>query len=98
MDLAEATRATFAPHVGTTFTARAQDAKGAGYAIALVLSEVTPGRDGGRPFSLLLRGPAEPRLRQAAYPLEHDALGAFELFLVPVGADAGGTDYEAVFG
>jgi hypothetical protein len=47
-------------------------------------------------FSLLFQGPAEPFLPQAIYPLEHAQLGAFALFLVPVGKNAAGFLYEAV--
>lgn len=49
------------------------------------------------PFSLLFRGPREPVLAQRIYPLVHDELGRFELFLVPVAQDDDGTRYEAVF-
>jgi hypothetical protein len=31
------------------------------------------------------------------YGVEHDRLGTFDLFLVPVGADETGVSYEAVF-
>jgi hypothetical protein len=31
------------------------------------------------------------------YQLQHERLGAFELFLVPVGQDQDGVYYEAVF-
>jgi hypothetical protein len=64
--------------------------------LALTLVEVTAG-DGGRPFSLLFRGPAEPLLPQRIYRIEHQALGALELFLVPVGREPDGLRYEAVF-
>ena len=49
------------------------------------------------PFSLLFRGPRSPYARQGTHRLEHDALGAVELFLVPLGPDAAGMRYEAVF-
>jgi len=49
------------------------------------------------PFSILLRGPLEPILPQRIYALEHASLGPLELFLVPVGRDAKGICYEAVF-
>ena len=49
------------------------------------------------PFSLVFVGPADPVLPQRIYRLEHDELGALELFLVPVGRDAAGTRYEAAF-
>jgi len=54
---------------------------------------------GGRqPFSLLFLGPSGPRyLLQGTYHLEHDSLGAFDLFVVPLGPQAGRMRYEAVF-
>jgi hypothetical protein len=52
---------------------------------------------GGRPFSVVFRGPGEPLLRQRIYRVEHPALGALELFLVPIGRDDAGVSYEAVF-
>jgi hypothetical protein len=49
------------------------------------------------PFSIVFRGPREPVLSQRTYRVEHERLGAFELFLVPVGRDESGMRYEAVF-
>ena len=54
-----------------------------------------PGRRA--PFSLEFLGPPEPILPQGTYAFEHDTLGAFELFVVPIGRDERGTRYEAVF-
>jgi hypothetical protein len=48
-------------------------------------------------FSLVFRGPHEPFLGQRLFPIEHEQLGAFDLFLVPVGKDDGGLYYEALF-
>lgn len=50
-----------------------------------------------RPFSIILRGPRDRRLPQMIYKLEHEKLGAFEIFLVPVAVDEQGYHYEAVF-
>lgn len=67
------------------------------------LIEVTPrGRadpNGGRrqAFSAVFRAPREPVLPQGIYPVQIAALGSLDLFLVPVGQDAAGTLYEAVF-
>ncbi len=93
---------TFAPKVGSTFRVvddavtldaelEAVEAADAGQAAAA--------RAAGQrqPFSIFLRGPVEPVLPQRIYRLEHDDLGALELFLVPIGQDARGTRYEAVF-
>ena len=49
------------------------------------------------PFSIVFRGPAEPMLAQRTHRIEHERLGAFELFLVPIGRDSSGMRYEAVF-
>ena len=48
-------------------------------------------------FSLLFRGPAETPVPQATYTMSHPELGEFPLFLVPVGRDARGMNYEALF-
>jgi hypothetical protein len=48
-------------------------------------------------FSIVFRGPRERLLQQGTYEMQHDHLGAFELFLVPVGQDRDGVYYEAVF-
>ena len=48
-------------------------------------------------FSLLFQGPREPVLPQRMYRLNHDRLGEFDLFIVPIGADDEGVHYEAVF-
>jgi hypothetical protein len=54
-----------------------------------------PGRR--RPFSLIFRGPKAPLLAQRIYRLEHATLGPLEIFLVPLGPDAAGLRYEAIF-
>jgi hypothetical protein len=50
-----------------------------------------------QPFSAYFRGPYSPILPQRIYTLEHDRLGTLEIFLVPIGPDAQGMRYEAVF-
>jgi hypothetical protein len=50
-----------------------------------------------KPFSLVLLGPPTFVLPQAIYSFEHDQLGTFEMFIVPIGRDARGVSYEAVF-
>jgi hypothetical protein len=64
------------------------------------LIEVSEGRavHGSRTqFSLVFRGGPDPPLQQRIYCLEHEQLGALDLFLVPLGPDAAGQRYEAVF-
>ena len=57
-----------------------------------------PPFNGRQPFSLLFTGPAAPALPQGTYRLVHAQMPAFDLFLVPVGADASGVRYQAIFG
>lgn len=49
-------------------------------------------------YSLVFRsrgqGPAAP---QATYRMENGALGGIDVFLVPIGPDASGMRYEAIF-
>lgn len=53
---------------------------------------------GRAPFSLVFRGPRGAALAQQIHPLAHAELGVLEVFLVPIGPDAEGPRYEAVFG
>jgi hypothetical protein len=91
--------ATFTPLVGEPFQILAED----GVTVDVVLMEATePPLDreptGARvPFSIVFRGPLEPLLPQSIYRLSHEALGQFDLFIVPIGQDEEGTRYEAVF-
>ena len=48
-------------------------------------------------FSLTFRGSPEVFMPQGTYELFNDKLGSFDLFLVPIGRDADGFSYEAVF-
>ena len=48
-------------------------------------------------FAVVFRGPRDRFLDQGIRPLEHEKLGRYELFLVPVREDAEGYYYEAVF-
>ncbi len=91
---------TFVPHIGTTFDLALNPEE----TIHLRLYEVKPlghGVPGGRePFALLFHHPHLPKnayLPQSTYPLNHPALGLLELFLVPLGPDAQGMRYEAIF-
>lgn len=48
-------------------------------------------------FSLFFLGPPEAPVWQGLYQLTHDQLGQLEIFLVPIGRDQTGVQYEAVF-
>ena len=71
--------------------------------MALTLAEaqpmqayVAPGRM-RTPFSLLFRSASAVLLPQKVYRVTHAALGALDIFLVPVGRDREGIIYQAVF-
>jgi hypothetical protein len=88
----------FRAAVGGTFALHAGD--GLGLELRLVDAQATGDRAAGvprDPFRLAFLGPADPSLPQRTYRLEHDALGELDVFLVPIGRDAGGTTYEAIF-
>jgi len=92
---------TFAGRVGEVFRIAPDETT----MIATRLIAVTPAPGGwtaaaaaGRtPFSLVFRAPAGTPLPQRIYRLHHEELGLLELFLVPIGPDADGMCYEAVF-
>ena len=48
-------------------------------------------------FSAFFRGPNDRFLEQQTYSFQHDEMGDFALFLVPVKQDQNGFRYEAVF-
>ncbi len=48
-------------------------------------------------FSIQFRGPGNFILPQKTYSMEHDRIGQFDLFIVPIGRDKNGSYYEAVF-
>jgi hypothetical protein len=93
----------FAPHVGEMFRLRVQPER----VLDVELVQVTPlrvrsadGREAPRqrePFSIVFRGPSNVIVPQRVYPLEHDTMGSYELFIVPIGPGQGGMLYEAIF-
>ena len=48
-------------------------------------------------FSVVFRGPHDLPLKQDTYMVEHKAIGAYPLLIVPVYYDGDGLHYEAVF-
>lgn len=95
--LEEFTAATFSPHVGETFRVHADESAAIDVELTAVEEFDRPG-PGRMPFSLLFRGPAEPILPQRIYRFEHDTIGAFDVFAVPIGFDeAGLLRYEVAF-
>lgn len=67
--------------------------------VPIELVEVKEGKFSPRVenFSLLFRGPMSPFFPQGMYRLIHPKLGELSIFLVPIGPNSGGMEYEAVF-
>jgi len=93
------TLATFSPVINTIFRVRANDSTW----VELNLARATPPRH-SRPdahdhksFSLWFLGPNDQLLVQRLYSFEHDNIGRFDLFIVPVGRSEKGIEYQAVF-
>jgi hypothetical protein len=89
------TRNLFEQNLNTRFRLRDPE----GQEAALDLVEVNNGyaAPGHEAFSLLFRGDPGRIHPQRTYSLEHESMGAFDLFLVPVSRDQRGIMYEAVF-
>lgn len=86
------TLATFRDRLGSTFRVSPDGSP----PVTMALIEMTDLTSGGGPeaahrarvpFSLVFRGPQAPVLPQRIYRIEHVQIGAFELFLVPIGPE-----------
>jgi len=91
------TEAEFSKHLNTKFRVATEEP------LELELTEVKGyssrehEQTGMERFSAFFQGPKDRLLPQRMYSLEHDAMGGFDLFLVPVAKDDRGYRYEAVF-
>ena len=90
---------TFSEHLGSAFRIHPDDT---GQVDVELISATGLGGSAGeemsrQPFSIIFHGPADVLLPQRIYKMEHDQIGSFELFLVPIGPDEKGLRYEAIF-
>ena len=91
----------FARHLGETFVLRPPEQ--APIQVELVDAKALAARVTGdasvrkTPFSLLFRVKGASDLPQHTYRLAHAELGEMDLFLVPIGPDAVGMRFEAIF-
>ena len=88
----------FSPLVGQTFQVHVQPEQT--LAVELTEARSLSESNGARPrspFVLTFKGPAQPVLPQRIYRFEHEALGAHEIFIVPLGPGQGGIRYEVIF-
>ena len=87
--------ADFAKHLNSKFRIRVSESETVESELTTVSELLLSPRQ--ERFSLTFRTSNDFFLGQGQRPLEHDVMGQFELFLVPIGRDEAGTYYEAVF-
>jgi len=89
------TREALIEQLNSKFLMRPADAE----PLELELVSVTdlPSTPGQEQFSAIFRAPLNAPLAQGVYQLEHAQFGTFGIFLVPVGRDQQGLEYEALF-
>jgi hypothetical protein len=87
----------FKPRIGEAFTATAAGDR----TLTLTLTSVVvvnAAPDAARtPFSLEFRDDAHDHVPQQTVAIEHAGMGAFDLFVVPLGPGPHGMRYEAIF-
>jgi len=99
LDLATISCDVFMPHVGSAFKVGVGGPPIATFTLtsAVDLPQWRRKSAPRSPFTLNLLGPPQPIVQQATYLFQHDVLGDMQLFVVPVGADANGVQYEIHF-
>jgi len=97
--LEDLTIESFEPYVGTSFFAEFPNGSKVELRLtrAAKVMESEAARLPRHPFSLFFIGPKSFLLKQHTYRLSHQTLEPLEIFIVPVGEEAGGYLYEAVF-
>ena len=85
----------FSKHLNTKFRIHVNETE----AIEAQLTEVSELLTSPRQerFSILFRTANDPFLGQGLRRFQHEQMESFDLFIVPVGRDEEGTNYEAVF-
>lgn len=89
------TQEAFAQNVNTNFRVSAGDSR----SVDLELTEVSEVKlvKTQEEFAVAFRGPLDHFLGQGTRSFEHEKMGQFELFIVPIRQDAEGYYYEAIF-
>ncbi len=88
-------RSTFADNVDSTFQFSADGVAPVDLRLVALTDHNAP--DGYESFSLTFVGPPDSVYPQAVYAVSHESAGQTSIFIVPVGRDASGTQYEAVY-
>jgi hypothetical protein len=92
---AHLTRAMFEQNLNTKFWLREES--GERTPLDLIDLKVGQAPSPYEQFSMLFRGDRGKVHEQRTYAMEHDSMGAFDLFLTPVERNDQGTLYQAVF-
>ena len=92
----EFTRELFEPHIGSNFTMKLENAGAAEFELKLESIKDLGSSARHIQFSMIFTGPQDGPLRQGIYRIQHRVLGDLDLFLVPVGKDQNGVQYEAI--
>lgn len=89
------THEAFSKNLNSTFRIRIDDST----TIETELTEVSENKLSPRQerFAVVFRGPNDPFLGQGMRQFDHNEMGEFELFIVPISQDDKGYYYEAVF-
>ena len=86
---------TLAEHVGSEFTVLDDPSKEFRITLTSIVEHVKT--ESLETFSLFFHGPSTLMMQQGIRNLKHEHLGELSMFLVPIGQDAEGFQYEAVF-
>jgi hypothetical protein len=87
----------FKGRVGDTFTATTADDRRLNLTLTAVDELSAPPQGARTPFSLEFRDEAQDHVPQQTVAIEHPEMGAFDLFVVPLGPGPEGMRYEAIF-
>ena len=93
--MAELTHEEFSKHLNTTFRIRLNDERTIDARLIDVSERLVSPRQ--ERFSIVFLSSNEVLIGQGIAQFEHDEMGTFQLFIVPIGRDERGTQYEAVF-
>lgn len=96
--LAELTHVHFESHLGSIFELELNDTERLPLRLVEVQTTAQASLGMRRSFSLIFRSDLPGYLPQGIYRLDHPDLGALGLFIVPIGRDAVGMQYQAIFG
>jgi hypothetical protein len=96
---ASLTEKEFSQHVNTKFRANLDAENGVDLELVEVKGYMSKHNEqtGMERFSVYFQGPGEPYLPQKSYTVQHDQMGEFEIFIVPIAKTDAGFRYESVF-